>query len=138
MHVEVVQHEHPFRLGVGRDGAPKVSHEVRLGARGADRLGEHHALDNIPVADQRGRAVAERFKLPFGRWAGDHLFVRSGPFQSLPARQLIDRHRVSPLVGDSLRSFEVGLTNLFRLTREDLGILLRGVDPLFTARGPQS
>lgn len=65
-HVEAVHHEHPRHVGIGGHGLIDVHHEVRFGACRTDGFGEHRTGDNIPIADQPGRAVPHVFELVLG------------------------------------------------------------------------
>ena len=83
MDVQTVQHKHPRGLGVSSHRLLDVSGEVFFGARRTDGFGKRDSLYNVPVPDQRGRAVAGVLELLTGDFAGGEVLIGSAPFEGL-------------------------------------------------------
>src|SRR5271156_479657 len=133
MRVQVVNNKNPFTLRVGVHGSREMVDELRFGTgrlqRGGDDLAGHH----VEAGRQRGGTMTYVLKLLFSHTAGLNRFVGGVAFDGLERCRLIHTHGVSAVDRGLARRFEVGLADLRGLALEGLGVLLRRVEPHFTA-----
>ncbi len=96
--VELIDDEHPFRLGIGFHDGADVADEIFFGARLPDCGADHPARRHLEVGDQRLRPVADILELLGLRLAGPHRAGGVKPLQRLDAGLLVGADQVNPLL----------------------------------------
>jgi hypothetical protein len=129
---QVVRHEDPAVLGIGRDGLLDVYREVGLGSRLLHGRGDHFSRRDLEVADERLRAVPNVFGLAFLALSGPQRFGRSGRFERLNAGLLIDAHCMDSLILQPVRCRSIGRTHHAHLLLEGRRVFRIGVEPVTT------
>ena len=130
MRGQVVRHEDPTGLGIGREGLLDVRGEVDLTASLLHRGSDHFAGRDFEVADEHLRAVPLVLDLASFDPAGPHRLGRRLRFERLDARLLVDAHRVNALRFQSFRCCPIRFAHVTHLLIERDRILRIGVEPV--------
>lgn len=129
---QVVGHEYPAGLGVGRDRLPDVGRKVGFASRLLHGRGDHFAGRHLEVADERLRAVPKVFRLAFFDLSGAGGLGRGDGLERLNAGLLIDAHRMDSLIFPPLRRGSISRTHRAYLLLEDRRVFRIGVEPVAT------
>ena len=96
--VQALDHEHPFRCGVTRDGPLQMTHNIRCSPAGPHGRRQDLPGRDLKMGDQRRRARPKIFTLHAFHHACLQRTCGRRAFMSLKAGLLIGAHELHPLL----------------------------------------